>query len=70
MDRISPLSALTQDELRVAAWAVSDLAYMLVLWWPKDARRLYEEAILRRWYESVGTEDYSWDEALADWLCP
>ena len=48
--------------------AVSDLAYMLVLWWPNEARRLYEEAILRRWYESVGTEEYSWDEALADWL--
>jgi len=48
--------------------AATDLAYMLVLWWPNEARRLYEEAILRRWYESLGTEEYSWGEALADWV--
>ena len=47
--------------------AANDLAYMLVLWWPNEARRLYGEAILRRWHESLGIEDYSWDEALADW---
>ena len=47
--------------------AASDLAYMLVLWWPNEAQGPCEEAILRRWYESLGADEYSWDEALADW---
>jgi hypothetical protein len=48
--------------------AVSDLAYMLVLWWPSEVRRVHEEAIFRRWYKTLSAEEYSWNEALADWL--
>jgi hypothetical protein len=47
--------------------AVYDLAYFLVLWWPQDARSAHAAAILRRWYQTVAREEYSWEQARDDW---
>ena len=47
--------------------AVSDLAYFMILWWPEETRRKCELPVLRRWYESVGDSDYTWDRAQEDW---
>jgi hypothetical protein len=47
--------------------AASDLAYFVVPWWPSETRAAHETAILRRWYDVLQAQDYSWDEARADW---
>lgn len=47
--------------------AASDLAYFMIPWWPEHARYEHEQAVLRRWYESLGKPDYSWRQAQADW---
>jgi hypothetical protein len=47
--------------------AVSDLAHLMIPWWPEPARRECELFVLRQWYESLGRPDYSWKEAQADW---
>ena len=50
--------------------AAYDLAYFLVLWWPKGLRRAHEAAILRCWYDHLAQKEYAWQQALADWnLC-
>ena len=47
--------------------AVYDLAYSLCPWWPYEFRVAHEEAILRKWHETLGKPDYSWERAKADW---
>ena len=47
--------------------AVSDLAYFMIPWWPEQARRECEQAVLRHWFEALGAPGYSWEQALADW---
>jgi len=47
--------------------AASDLAYVLVPWWPEATLRECEAAILRRWYDALNAPEYRWSEARADW---
>ncbi len=47
--------------------AASDLAHFMVPWWPPQTRQACEQAVLRRWWESLGVPGYSWNEAQADW---
>ena len=47
--------------------AVSDLAYLMVPWWPEGMMQICQLEILRCWYDSLGVVDYSWSEARADW---
>ncbi len=47
--------------------AVADLAYFMIPWWPQPTRQACEHIVLRQWYEALDRDEYSWDEALADW---
>lgn len=52
---------------------VSDLVYMMVLWWETPARRNLEEPTLRRYHAALrarGVAGYSWEQLYADYrLC-
>ena len=47
--------------------AASDLAYFMIPWWPEATTQAYEDAILRRWYETLSAPEYPWSQAQADW---
>jgi hypothetical protein len=47
--------------------AVSDLAYLMIPWWPEETRKACEFLVLRRWYDALKAPEYSWDEARMDW---
>lgn len=49
------------------ALAIHDLAYLLVLWWPKEIRIAHEAKIIRHWHREVSDPSYEWAQALADW---
>jgi len=47
----------------------SDLAYMMVLWWPVERRRLYELDVLRAYRQELLRQgvDYAWERLLDDY---
>jgi thiamine kinase-like enzyme len=47
--------------------AAYDLAYILVLWWPTEARQAHEAAMLQRWFEAFAQPGYDWEQAQSDW---
>ncbi len=47
--------------------AAFDLAYFLALWWPADTRAAHEQEILRCWHAHLGSESYTWEQAVQDW---
>lgn len=49
---------------------VSDLAYMMVLWWETELRRQLELSVLQAYYASLvqnGVRDYPWQQLLEDY---
>jgi hypothetical protein len=58
----------------LAAWlGISDVAYMMVHWWPAEVRRALERPLIERYVralESLGVAGYSVERAWADYrLC-
>jgi len=47
--------------------AAYDLAYFLILWWPTELRADHEAAIFRHWFDTIDQDNYSFEEARADW---
>lgn len=55
----------------LTVWSgVSDLAYLMCLWWPTELRRRLEKPVLRRYHEQLarrGVAGYTWDELWRDY---
>lgn len=47
--------------------AVSDLAHLMIPWWPEETRKACEFLVLRQWYDALKAPEYSWNEAKTDW---
>jgi hypothetical protein len=48
----------------------SDLAYMMVLWWPPELRRELEQSCLRRYHDGLrahGVREYAWEDLQRDY---
>jgi hypothetical protein len=76
---LSPLSGVGPTYLidrqpfdwSLTTWlGVSDLAYMMVLWWNADFRRQHEVKVLQTYYASLlvnGVTGYSWEQLWQDY---
>ncbi|MBP6674268.1 MAG: phosphotransferase [Vitreoscilla sp.] len=47
--------------------AVSDLAYLVAIWWPIETRRALQWLVLRAWHTALNQPAYTWAMAQADW---
>ncbi len=47
--------------------AVSDLAYLVAIWWPTENRSAWQWDVLRAWHTALNQPSYRWEMAVADW---